>query len=203
MNDEMALTLIRQSLLESCAVKQRILADSGIMAEAATCGAIWVSALASGNKVLFVGNGGSAADAQHLAAELMGRFKVERRPLPALALTTDTSALTAIGNDYGYEEVFRRQVIAWARPGDVLVALSTSGNSPNVIAAAEMARELGAKVVGFTGQSGGQLRAVSDACLCVPSTDTAHIQEAHIALGHILCGLVDHHWATVSATFAA
>jgi D-sedoheptulose 7-phosphate isomerase len=203
MNDEMALAHIRQALLESCAVKQRILADSGIMSEAASASSIWVSALGSGHKVLFVGNGGSAADAQHLAAELMGRFKLERRPLPALALTTDTSALTAIGNDYGYDEVFRRQVLAWALPGDVLVALSTSGNSPNVLAAAEAARALGAKVVGFTGQSGGQLRELCDACLCVPSSDTAHIQEAHIALGHILCGLVEQHWATVTATFAA
>jgi D-sedoheptulose 7-phosphate isomerase len=203
MNDEMALATIQQALLESCAVKQRILKDPQLMAEAAACGALWVNALLQGKKVLFIGNGGSAADAQHLAAELMGRFKIERHPLPALALTTDTSAITAIGNDYGYEEVFRRQVFAWARPGDILVCITTSGNSQNVLLAAEAARSLGASVIGFTGESGGKLRELCDHCLCVPSSDTAHIQEAHITLGHILCALVDQQWAVIRAAFAA
>lgn len=191
MNDEMALTTITRSLEESCAVKQRMLADADFMHEVAQCGELWVSALFGGRKVLFAGNGGSAADAQHLAAELIGHFRLEREPLAAFALTTDTSALTAIGNDYGYEHVFSRQVLALAAPGDVLVAISTSGNSPNVLHAAEAAKRRGATVIGLTGQTGGKLKALCDVCLCVPSTSTPHIQEAHITLGHTLCELVD------------
>lgn len=194
MNDEMSLTTITRAIHESIAVKQRMLADAELMSDAAVCGNMWVSALFGGRKVLFAGNGGSAADAQHLAAELVGHFQMERHPLAALALTTDTSALTAIGNDYGYEHVFARQVLALASPGDVLVVISTSGNSPNVLLAAEAARQRGASVIGLTGQSGGRLRALCDVCLCVPSTSTPHIQEAHITLGHILCELVDQHW---------
>ena len=128
------------------------------------------------------------------AAELVGHFQVERHPLAAFALTTDTSALTAIGNDYGYEYVFARQVLALANAGDVLVVISTSGNSANVLLAAEAARQRGASVIGLTGQSGGKLRPLCDVCLCVPSSSTPHIQEAHITLGHILCELVDQQW---------
>ena len=149
------------------------------------------AALAAGNKILLCGNGGSAADAQHIAAELVGRFVVERRGLPGIALTTDTSALTAIGNDYGYDVVFARQVEALGRPGDVLVAITTSGRSKNVVAAVAAARACGMKVVGLTGAAGREFVAGCDAGVAVPSGETARIQECHIAIGHIWCELVD------------
>ncbi|MGA7884632.1 MAG: D-sedoheptulose 7-phosphate isomerase [Acidobacteriaceae bacterium] len=148
-------------------------------------------ALLRGNKVLWCGNGGSAADSQHLAAELVGRFRRERRALPSIALTTDTSILTAIGNDYGFEQVFRRQVEALCLEGDVLVGLSTSGNSRNVCLALEAARSLGALTVAFTGAGGGAMKQVADIALCVDSKDTARIQEAHILCGHLLCDWVE------------
>jgi len=144
-----------------------------------------------GNKVLWCGNGGSAADSQHLAAELVGRFRRQRRGLPSIALTTDTSILTSVSNDYGYEQVFRRQVEALCRQGDVLVGISTSGKSRNVCLALDDARRLGAFTVAFTGQDGGPMAAVADALLAVPSRDTARIQEAHILCGHILCDWVE------------
>lgn len=148
-------------------------------------------ALRRGNKVMFCGNGGSAADSQHLAAELVGRYRRNRPGLAALALTVDTSALTAIGNDFGFEEVFSRQVEALGQPGDVLVAISTSGRSPNVLRAVDAARALGLKTVGLVGRDGGQLAGLVDLALVVPSEDTARIQECHITLGHILCDLVE------------
>lgn len=148
-------------------------------------------ALQRGNKIIFCGNGGSAADAQHLAAELIGRYQLERAPLAALALTVDTSALTAIANDYSFDEVFARQLRGIGREGDVLVAISTSGNSKNVIRAVEAARENGIKTVGLTGRSGGQMRQLCDVCICVPSDRTNHIQEMHIAVGHVICGEVE------------
>jgi phosphoheptose isomerase len=143
-------------------------------------------ALRGGHKILLCGNGGSAADAQHIAAELVGRFVAERRPLPAIALTTDTSALTAIGNDYGFDAVFARQVEALGAAGDVLVAITTSGKSPNVVAAITAARARGMKVIALTGAKGGALVASSDAGVAVPSADTARIQECHITIGHLL-----------------
>ena len=155
--------------------------------EVAAATALAKEALSRGNKVLFCGNGGSAADAQHLAAELMGRFLFDRRPMPAVALTVDTSALTAIGNDYGYEHVFSRQLRGIAQPGDILVAISTSGNSPNVIHAIEAARDLGLKSVGLTGADGGRMKPLCDICIVVPSDRTNHIQEMHIAVGHAMC----------------
>lgn len=148
-------------------------------------------ALLRGNKVLWCGNGGSAADSQHLAAELVGRFRRERRALPSIALTTDTSILTAVGNDYGYEQVFRRQVEALCVPGDVVVGLSTSGSSRNVCLALEAARSLGAVTVAFTGAGGGVMKGVADLALCVASKDTARIQEGHILCGHMLCDWVE------------
>lgn len=148
-------------------------------------------ALARGNKIVFCGNGGSAADAQHLAAELVGRYLIDRAPLPALALTVDTSALTAIANDYSFDEVFARQLGGLGQAGDVLVAISTSGNSRNVLRAIEVAREKGIATIGLTGQSGGQMRQLCDICICVPSDRTNHIQEMHIAVGHMICGQVE------------
>ena len=147
--------------------------------------------LLSGNKVLWCGNGGSAADAQHLAAELVGRFRRERGALPSIALTTDNSVLTAIANDYGYDVVFERQVDALCRPGDVVIGISTSGNSKNVCAALEKARDLRAWTIAMTGQSGGRLAALADVCLQVPSADVARIQECHILCGHILCEWIE------------
>ena len=148
--------------------------------------------LASGGKVMFCGNGGSAAESQHLAAEFTNRFKLERPPLPGLALTTDTSALTAIGNDYSFDEVFSKQLLALGRPGDILVGLSTSGTSTNVIRAMREAKRTDILTVGFAGQSGGEMTAVSDFLVTVPSDDTPVIQEIHIAAGHMVCHLVDH-----------
>lgn len=147
--------------------------------------------LASGGKVLFFGNGGSAADAQHWAAEFSGRYMKERFGLAAVALTTDTSALTAIANDYGFDEVFARQVQALARPGDVAVGISTSGNSPNVLAALRKARELGCATVGVLGRDGGQSAALCDVALIYGATQTPRIQEFHAVLGHLLCALAE------------
>ena len=148
-------------------------------------------ALETGHKVLFCGNGGSAADAQHLAAELVGRFVKERHSLPSIALTTDTSILTAIGNDYGYDQVFARQVQGLGQAGDVLVGISTSGNSPNVVKAVEEAKAKGLRTIAFTGQGGGRLAELCDVTLAVPSKVTARIQEMHILVGHILCELIE------------
>ncbi len=149
-------------------------------------------ALRNGQKVMLCGNGGSAADAQHIAAELMGRFLVDRSPLPAVALTTDTSALTAIGNDYAFEEIFARQVRGLGKAGDVLIGISTSGNSANVLRALEAARNLEIITIGLTGESGGRMRALCDLAICVPSSQTNHIQEMHIAVGHMICAIVEN-----------
>lgn len=147
--------------------------------------------LASGGKILWMGNGGSAADSQHLAAEFVGRFSRERRGLASLALTTDTSVLTAVGNDFGFEKIFTRQIEALCQPEDIAVGISTSGNSPNVIDALKRARALGATTVGLVGGDGGAVRGEVDHCLVVPSTVTARIQEAHILMGHLLCDWVE------------
>ena len=148
-------------------------------------------ALKNGHKVLIMGNGGSAADAQHLAAELVGRFLMERKALPAIALTTDTSILTAIGNDYGFDEVFKRQVEALARPGDILIGISTSGNSTNVMRALEAGREIGATTIGILGRDGGAIGKLVDLALIVSSPDTPRIQEAQLFIIHVLCDLVE------------
>ena len=148
-------------------------------------------ALLRGNKILWCGNGGSAADSQHLAAELVGRFRHPRAPLASVALTTDASILTAVANDFGYDRVFERQVEALGEPGDVVIGISTSGNSRNVCCALEKARQLKAATVAMTGKNGGRLATVADVCIRVPSTDSARIQEAHILCGHILCEWVE------------
>jgi D-sedoheptulose 7-phosphate isomerase len=150
-----------------------------------------VKVLQRGNKILFAGNGGSAADAQHWAAELVSRFNYDRPGLPGIALTTDTSALTAIGNDYGYERVFARQIEALGRRGDLLFALSTSGNSKNILLAIDAARTAGIDVIGFTGRSGGAMAGRCTVCLNMPSDETPKIQEGHELLGHLICGMIE------------
>lgn len=154
-------------------------------------GTIMATALKDGNKILLFGNGGSAADAQHIAAEIVGRFKKERRGLPAVALTTDTSVLTAVGNDYGFEAVFERQIEALCTPGDVAVGITTSGNSENVIRGLRKAHDLGATTVAFTGRNGGKVVDIVHYSFVVPSYETPRIQECHITLGHVLCEIID------------
>ena len=149
------------------------------------------SSLVKGGLLLVAGNGGSAADAQHIAAELTGRFLRERQPLRALALHGNTSSLTAIGNDYGYDRVFARELSAHARPGDVFLAITTSGNSANILRAIEAARQSKVTVIGLTGETGGQMRDACDLCICVPSKSTARIQEMHITIGHAMCELLE------------
>lgn len=149
------------------------------------------NSLAAGGRIILMGNGGSAADAQHIAAELVGRFRLERRPLPAISLCTDPSVITALGNDYGYEQVFARQVEALAAPGDVVVGITTSGRSPNVIKALAAARDRGCRTIGMTGKSPGEMERVCDILISVPSDVTARIQEAHTTIGHAICELVE------------
>ena len=150
-----------------------------------------IDAISGGNTVFFCGNGGSAADAQHLAAEMMGRFLRDRNPLPAVALTVDTSVLTAIANDYSYEDVFSRQLRGLGKPGDVLVGISTSGNSANVLQCMSVAETMSITTIGLTGRKGNSLATKSDVCICVPSDQTNHIQEMHIMVGHFLCGAAE------------
>jgi len=187
-------TMIAQEMTDHQAVLEATLQTlPNAIEEAAT---LMVEALKQGNKVLFFGNGGSAADAQHWAAELSGRYKIERGGLAGIALTTDTSALTAIGNDYGFEVIFSRQVEALGRAGDVLVGISTSGNSPNVLCAFEKGKSLGCKNIGFSGRDGGKMAALCDVNLIVPSNNTPRIQEMHALIGHILCQAVDDAYAS-------
>ena len=150
-----------------------------------------IDCLKNGNKILLFGNGGSAADAQHIAAELVGRYKTERKGLAAIALTTDTSALTAIGNDYGYDRVFDRQVEALANTGDVAIGISTGGSSANVSSALKLAKDLDCKTIGFSGRGGGEMNELCDINIVVPAQDTARIQEMHIVIGHTICHLID------------
>jgi len=185
----MTTNILRTNIERSVEVHQR-LADACLPALVAAADAL-VSAYRTGHKALFFGNGGSAADAQHLAAEFVGRYLRQRDPLPALALHTDTSAVTAIANDYGYEEVFARQLEALAVRGDVAVAISTSGNSPSVVQAVQRARRLGLCTIALTGASGGRLRGLVDVLIAVPSEETPRIQECHILFGHALCDAVE------------
>ncbi len=182
--------LIREALIDGSRVRAAIDVPSVIAAAE-----LLRDAVLAGKKILLCGNGGSAADAQHIAAELVGRFVVERRPLAAIALTVDSSALTAIANDYGYEHVFSRQVEALGSEGDVLIAITTSGSSKNVLAAVAAARSRGMKVLGLTGARGAAFAASCDAGVAVPSTNTARIQELHITIGHVLCEVVDEAFA--------
>ena len=184
-------TLIRNSIQTTRDTVDKALSDEALIAAAEKAGLACVAALKAGGKIMFAGNGGSAADAQHLAAELVSRLNYDRPGLCAIALTTDTSALTAIGNDYGYERVFARQLEAIGRKGDVLVAISTSGNSPNVLAAIDSARAAGVMVIGLTGKSGGKMAGRCDIALHMPSHSTPNIQECHIMFGHIICQIIE------------
>ena len=183
------LDALRTSLTQSRHVQDHLLAAVGKDFESA--GALCLTALQDGHKLLFFGNGGSAADAQHLAAELVGRFSRRRRALPALALTVNTSTLTAVANDFGFQEVFARQVEALGQPGDVAIALSTSGDSPNILAGLQAARRQGLICIGLTGEGGGQLKTLVDVLLAVPSRHVPRVQEAHILLGHALCAALE------------
>jgi D-sedoheptulose 7-phosphate isomerase len=178
-------------LIESRDAVQAAIDDPAFCAAVRDAAEIVTEALRNGGKLLLAGNGGSAGDAQHLAGEMLSRLYYDRAPCAAIALTTDTSVLTAIGNDYGYDRVFERQVLGLGRRGDVLIAISTSGRSPNILRAIGAAQEKGLSVVGFTGKSGGDMAPLCDMCLRVPSDSTPVIQQIHITAGHIICGLVE------------
>lgn len=181
---------IRKAVAESISVKQLLLQDVSLLTQIEIAAQSCVAAYQRGNKVILAGNGGSAADAQHIAAEFVSRFQFDRPGLPALAITTDTSMLTAISNDYGYERLFVRQLEANGRAGDVFIGISTSGNSKNVLAALELCRSLNITSIGLAGAS-GRIGTSCDICIHVPSTSTPRIQETHILIGHIICGLVE------------
>ena len=183
---------IKTIIQNSINVKQLILQDKELLNTIEKIVAVVVAAFQNGNSVYFCGNGGSAADAQHLAAEFSGRFYKNRKALPSEALHCNTSYLTAVANDFSYDIIYARLIEGFAKKGDVLVGLSTSGNSPNIIKAFEMAREKSVITIGFTGQGGGALKSLSDYLVNVPSNDTPRIQESHIMIGHIVCELVEH-----------
>lgn len=180
---------VREEIKESIRVK-RIILESMVPQIRKLAEAV-IQAYRVKKKIILFGNGGSAADAQHIACELVGRFRKERRALPAIALSTNTSTLTAIGNDYGYEDVFARQVEAFVEEGDIVIGISTSGDANNVLNGLKVAKEKGAKTVGLSGKSGGRLKSLVDLCLVVPSDSTPRIQEAHITIGHIICSIVE------------
>ncbi len=182
---------IKDIIGKSISVKQQVLENENLINTVAATVTVLVNAFKNGNKVLFCGNGGSAADAQHLAAEFSGRFYIDRDALPAEALHCNTSYLTAVGNDYSYDVIYARLIKGIGQKGDVLIGLSTSGNSANVVTAMEMAREKEMITIGFTGLTGGLMKEISDYLFNVPSTDTPRIQEAHMLLGHIVCELVE------------
>ena len=182
---------VQARIRESVAVNETLLQDEELIRLVAEVGRDLAAALRGGHRAFLFGNGGSAADAQHLAAEFMGRFKLERAGLPVVALTVNTSTLTAIGNDYSFEAIFARQIEALGSAGDVALAISTSGNSRNVLLAIAAAKHKGMAAVGLTGEGGGQLKSLVDRCICVPSEDTPRVQEAHILIGHILSEIVE------------
>jgi D-sedoheptulose 7-phosphate isomerase len=189
---ESAITdLTHKTLTEGIAVLEAVAADSGLHATLSAAAEATAAALKSGRKLMVAGNGGSAADAQHLAAEFVSRLVDDRPAMRAVALTTDTSILTAIGNDYGYEKVFTRQLEALGQPGDILITISTSGNSPNILHALEFARAAGIVTIGLTGRTGGKMLPLCDYCLRMPSDVTMYIQQAHLALEHLFCAIVE------------
>lgn len=182
---------VQENISASIAVKQAMLADQELLQCISQAAETISQALRSGRRVMLMGNGGSAADAQHIAAEFVGQYRMKRRALPVMALTVNTSALTAIGNDYGFEDVFVRQVEAFAKPGDVLIGITTSGNSMNIRRALLMAGALHIKTIALTGRTGGKVRTAADLCLRVPSDQTPRIQEAHILIGHTIAEIVE------------
>ena len=187
LNTDPAIEWARQSVWQSLEVKQAIAGSEQLLSQIVRVARAMADVLRAGGRVFFFGNGGSAADSQHLAAELVGRFALERRALPAMALSVDSSVVTAIGNDYGYEQVFSRQLEGLAHAGDMAIGITTSGNSANVVRAMESGRAMGLRTIAMTGARGGQIRAAVDECLCVPSDLTPRIQEGHILIGHMLC----------------
>jgi D-sedoheptulose 7-phosphate isomerase len=186
----MTTELIKTHIQKSIDAKQAIYQSEAFLKALADAGELCVEAYRQGKKVILAGNGGSAGDAQHIAAELVGRYKFDRPALPSIALTTDTSAITAIGNDYGYDQVFSRQLDGLSQEGDVFIGISTSGNSKNILAAVEVARKKGCKVIGFSGANGA-LKDLSDVAIAVPAAETATIQESHIMCGHIICDIIE------------
>lgn len=188
--DVMSVATVRAMVADSLATKQKVLDDECLLAAVVEVAQLVERALRAGNKLMLAGNGGSAADAQHIAAEFVSRFEFDRPGLPSIALTTDTSMLTAIGNDYGYDYVFARQVEANGRAGDVFIGISTSGNSKNVVRAVNAAKAMGITTVALCG-AGGRLKDLCEHALCVPSTHTPRIQENHILLGHAICAMVE------------
>lgn len=186
----MTQALIRAQIEASIAVKQAVLGDAVLLNQVQQLAEACLTSLKAGGKIIFAGNGGSFADAQHLSAEFTSRFLFDRAPLASVVLAANNSAISAIGNDYGYEFVFARELDALARPEDVFIAISTSGNSANIIEAVKIAKTRGVKTVAWTGQSGGKLLQVCD-CIRIPASETARIQECHILVGHIVCGLVE------------
>lgn len=185
-------TYITDQITESRRIMDLMLSDDALQARVVAAANTCIRSLQQGGKILLAGNGGSAADAQHIAGELVSRFAFDRPALPAVALTTDTSILTAIGNDYGYEKLFARQVQAHGKAGDVLICYSTSGKSPNIMKALEQAREMSIVTIGVTGNREGLMQTLCDHLLAVPSADTPKIQEGHLVLGHIICGLIEN-----------
>jgi len=183
--------LVIESIQQSISAKQRLLDSAETIAAIARVSEVLIESLRAGHKLLLFGNGGSAADAQHIAAEFVGRFAFDRPPLPALALSVNTSAVTAIGNDYGFDQVFSRQIEALGHRGDVAIGISTSGNSPNVLQGLIAARKMGLHTVAFSGGNGGKLMSAADHCLCAPSKETPRIQECHILIGHVISQLVE------------
>ena len=181
---------IKAQIRASIAVKEAVLADEELLGQVHQLAQACLASLRAGGKIIFAGNGGSFADAQHLSAEFTSRFLFDRAPLASLALATNNSAISAIGNDYGYEQIFARELQAIAKPEDVFIPISTSGNSANILAAVLVAKELGVTTVAWTGAGGGRLGQMCD-CICIPSPETARIQECHILIGHIVCGLVE------------
>lgn len=181
---------IRAQIVASIAVKQAVLDDEDLISQIETLAANCVQCLRSGGKIIFAGNGGSFADAQHLSAEFISRFMFDRAPLASIVLGANNSAISAIGNDYGYEQVFARELMGISKKGDVFIPISTSGNSPNILAAVKQAKQQGLVTVALTGAGSGKLASICE-CLSVPSNETARVQECHIMVGHIICGLVE------------
>lgn len=189
--EDLLTTYARDQIQHATSVHQALLGDESLIATLVAAALACEKSLLNGGKILFAGNGGSAADAQHLAGEMVSRFNYDRPGLSAFSLSTDTSVMTAIGNDYGYERLFSRQIEAVGRAGDVFVAISTSGRSPNILAGLRQAKDMGIVTIGFTGKSGGDMRGLCDYCLCAPADLTPRIQECHILMGHTLCGIVE------------